>query len=186
MRLAEWAFDKVHVPIPRWVVGFFDPAQAYMERSTRRPPGGSRHRPARRVASYGPLTADGGLPRESEEWAPPVPPPEAKEWLRWLAHESAVRRGEILGSLAPALDGAVKELQEQGTTVIAIPPVALSARIVAFRWGDAVLEVDGRRGSGVGGTSGSRARIGRQKGEKQAEILKCYLADALADLAAGS
>lgn len=114
----------------------------------------------------------------------PAPPPEVPERKRRQVDERAVRREEVLASLGSFLDDAVKDLQERGTTVIAVPDAMLSARVVRFRWGDSVLEIDGRRGSGAGFEH--RARLGRQDAKKQAEILKRYLTDGLADLAADS
>jgi hypothetical protein len=84
------------------------------------------------------------------------------------------------------LDVAVAELQEQGTTVVAVPPGTLSARIVRFRWGDSVLEINGCLGSGQQITQGTRTRLGRQDPDSQAEILKRYLASAVADFAPGT
>lgn len=83
------------------------------------------------------------------------------------------------------LDDAARELQEHGTTVVAVPPGTLSARMVRFRWGDSVLEVNGRLGSGLQVTQGTRTRLRRQDPERQAETLKHYLASAVADLATG-
>lgn len=181
MRLPEWAVDRIRLPVPRWVVGAFDPAQAYMERSSRRPPLGRHHRPFRGGASYAPLTSDGRLPREWERSAPAPQLPDVKEEFRRHAHDRAARATEIFASLGPLLDAAVEELQSQGTTIIAVPPAVLSARIIKFRSGDSVLAIDGRRGP-AGMTSGKRTRLGRQGAEEQAEILKRYLGTSLAEL----
>lgn len=177
---------RVHLPVPRWIVGFFDPAQAYMERSRWRPPGWQRRRrrPARGGTGYAPLTSGGRPRRRSEAREPFVPPPEIQERLRRRVHEHSARRDEILDSLGPVLDDAVRELQEQGTTVVALPLGTLSARIVRFRWGDSVLEINRRPGTGLQVTGGSRTRLGRQDPERRAETLKHYLAGAVADLAA--
>lgn len=113
---------------------------------------------------------------------PPVPPPQLEERNRQQSAERALRREQLLGSIGRVLDDAVKELQQQGTTVISMPPATLSARVVRFHWGDSVLEIDGRSGNGAGVTTGSRTRLGRQDEETQAEILKRYLASALTDL----
>jgi NAD(P)-dependent dehydrogenase (short-subunit alcohol dehydrogenase family) len=84
------------------------------------------------------------------------------------------------------LDAAVRELQEQGTTVVAVRPGTLSARIVRFRWGDSVLEINRHPGTSPQVTGGTRTRLGRQDPERQAETLKHYLASAVADLVAGT
>lgn len=183
MRLPERAVNRVHVPVPRWIVGFFDPAQAYMERSRRRPPSARhRRRPARGWAAYAPLTANGRLTPTWAKSVPIVPPPEVQERLRRRANEHAVRRDELLASLGAPLDHAARQLYEQGTTVIAAPAGTLSARMIRFRWGDRVLEIDLRGGSSAEVTAGSRTRLTRQQAKDQPEVLKRYLADALADL----
>ena len=110
-------------------------------------------------------------------------PPENQERLRRRVHKHSVQRDEVLASLGPVLDDAVRELQEQGATAIAVPVGTLSARIVRFRWGDSVLEIN-MRGTGLQVTGGSRTRLGRQDPEKRAETLKHYLAGAVADLTA--
>jgi hypothetical protein len=187
VRLPEWAVDRVRLPVPRWVVRVFEPAQAYMERSKRRAPGSEpRHRPSRGVTSYAPLTSDGRLPQGWEKAARQPLPPEVKERIRRRADERAARTAEIFDSLGPLLDAAVEELQSRGTTIITVPPVVLFARIVKFRRGASVLEIDGRGEPGAGVTSGKRTRLRPQGAEEQAEILKRYIGDMLAGLTAGT
>lgn len=90
-------------------------------------------------------------------------------------------------SLGAVLGVAVQELQEQGTTVVSCPPAVLSARIVRFRGGDSVLEIDGRKATGAGVTSSSRTRLGRRESKDQeAETVRHHLAHALADLTAST
>ncbi len=113
----------------------------------------------------------------------PGPFSEVHQQARRRAHEHAVRTEELLASLGPVLDGAVNELQERGTTVVEVPPAVIRARIVRLRRGDSVLEIAGSNRPGVEVTTGNRARLGRQEEEEQqAEVLKRYLAHALADL----
>jgi|GEM_PF-5171535 len=100
--------------------------------------------------------------------------------LRLRSAEHAARTRDVLDSFGPILDHAVRELQEQNTTIVAIPPAVLSARIVRFRRGDSVLEIDIRKDTGAGVTSGSRSRLGRQGKEDEGETVKRYLANALA------
>lgn len=186
VRRPEWAVDRLHLPVPGWIVGVFDPAQVYLERSRPRPPGGKhRRRPPRGLASYAPLTSDGRLPREWDKSVTALPPPEIEGRLRRLADERAARAAEVLAAQGLVLDAAVQELLDHGTTVIAIPPAVLSARIVSFRWGDSVLEIDVCSGANTGVTSGSRTRLGRQGAGEQAGILRRYLGHQLAGLAAG-
>lgn len=118
---------------------------------------------------------------------PSAPISEVQERLRRRAEARAVRAGELVRSLGAVLDVAVQELQEQGTTVISLPPAVLSARIVRCRWGDGVLEVDGRKGTGAGATKGSRTRLGRrQTKDQEAETVSRYLSHVLADLTAST
>lgn len=90
----------------------------------------------------------------------------------------------------PALETGVHELLEQGRTGVGTPLGTLSARIVRFRWGDSVPEIEGtrrteeeidvgvRRGQGI--TMTNRVRLPRAA--ERSDTLTQYLVSALADL----
>jgi len=97
-------------------------------------------------------------------------------------HTPLFHLSEVAATVMGTLDSAARELQKQGATVIGTPADTLSACIIRFRWDDSVLEIDLRRGSSTQVYTRSRARLDRQQAKDRSEILKRYLAYALAEL----
>jgi hypothetical protein len=177
------------VRLPRWLVGVIDPAQRYMERSSARRRT-RRWRRRRATSAYAPLSAGR---RRSERRAPASasgPPPDDE--LRRRVESREARLDAAMGTFGPLLEAAARDLLERGAAEVHTPSATLSARIVRFRWGDSVLEIEGRRekearsGEGFrlaqGFVTSHRARLSRT-GERE-DVLVRYLVGVLADVVA--
>lgn len=178
------------VQLPAWFVGVVDPAEAYLQKRSGRPP--TPRRPGTGAASYSPLTSaeDGAATGTSSIPAAPAAPPDAwrtephrRDWTATL--------DRVLRDHRQVLDAAARQVDTDGEAHLDTPTAEVSARVVRFRWGDSVLEVEGRRRSpeaGTGATDRVTGRVGVSNRARVprngmgAEVAVRYLAGVLADL----
>lgn len=170
--------------LPRWLVAMIDPAQGYMERNSPR-----RHRrhPPMGVASYGPLSTD---PRRKPPDAEFAPLRDRDRMRRQNVRERNARLDALMETYRAAFESGTQELLERGRTVMSTPLGTFSARIVRFRWGDSVLEIERsvrtekeidvgvRLGQGVSMTN----RVRLPRAAERADVLTQYLVGAFAEL----
>lgn len=147
------------VRLPTFLVGVVDPAQAYLQkRSGRRP---ARRRSSTGAATYAPLTRadDGAVTAPASVPAAPVVPPDARTTeAHSRARTAALDR--VLQDHRQLLDAVARRLDATGEAHLDTPSAEVRARVVRFRWGDSVLEVEGRRRPPEGGAwaaAGTRA-----------------------------
>jgi hypothetical protein len=125
----------------------------------------------------------------------PALAPDADQCLADRHRERAATLDRVMRDYGPLLQRAARDVETKGEAQLAVPTVEISARIIRFRWGDSVFEIDGHRrltksttatgdrlSSGVG--MRTRARVPRRGvGEG---VAMSYLAGILADLGACS
>ncbi len=173
--------------LPGWLVGIIDPAQRYMDRSSGRR---RTRRPPRGTASYGPLTAEPGRNVGTAAPARPADPLPASP--RPPAGDRHNRIDTLIDTFRPLLEAGASELLDRGQATVRTPSATLSARIIGFRWGDRVLEIEGPGPGASEGRCGGDVRPGPRcrtlvrarlvpAGER-VDVLVRYLAFALADL----
>jgi hypothetical protein len=155
-----------------------------MERNSPR-----RHRrhPPRGVASYGRLSTDPSRTPSDATFAPP------RDWDRMRQRNVEERNAHLdalMETYRPELESGAQALLDRGRTVMSTPLGTVSARIVRFRWGDSVLEIERARRTekeidvgvrlGQGVTMTNRVRLPRAA--ERADVLTQYLVSAFAEL----
>jgi hypothetical protein len=169
------------VNIPSWLVGVFDPAHAYMERTNKASGRGrlsrQRHERGRQPASEAFLIglpgAPGG-PREATDDELRLFRAQSEDYeRRWEA-----RLSEIEVRYNSFLRNKAWELIVTRVATLRLTTGDMRARIIRFRWGALVLEIT--RPDGV-----SRNRLSKRQA-RDVSVLVTYLALALAqDQSAG-
>jgi hypothetical protein len=171
------------VLIPSWLVGVFDPAHAYIERSSkargRGCPSRQQHESGRSSASEAVLVGPAG--------APAAPRKATADELRLLHAPSdsedvdgrwEARLSEIEVLYSSFLRTKTEELIATGVAMLQLSSGDMRARIIRFRWGALVLEI-----TRPGGTS--RNRLSKPQA-RDVSAVATYLALALAhDQSAG-
>jgi len=166
------------VHIPSWLVGVFDPAHAYMERTSkaRGRPHRQRHGRGWQLASeaflIGPAGAPGG-PREATAEELRLFRAQSEDYERREARlsEIEVRYNSFLRTKA-------RELIATSVATLRLTTGDIRARIIRFRWGALVLEITQPGGM-------SRNRLSKPQA-RDVSVLATYLALALAkDQSAG-
>jgi hypothetical protein len=163
------------VNIPSWLVGVFDPAHAYMERTSkargRGRPSRQQHERGRPSASeaflIGPAGAPGGPGEASADQLRLFRAESEDDDRRWEA-----RLSEIGARYNSFLRTKAEELVATSVATLRLTTGDVRARIIRFRWGALVLEIT--RPGGM-----SRNRLSKRQA-RDVSVLATYLALALA------
>jgi hypothetical protein len=171
------------VLIPSWLVGVFDPAHAYMERTSK---ARGRGRPSRQQQERGRPSA-GESVLVGPVAAPAAPREAIADGLRLFRAQSdsedvdrrwEARLSEIEVLYSSFLRTTAEELFASDVATLRLTSGDMRARIIRFRWGALVLEI-----TRPGGTS--RNRLSKRQA-RDVSVLATYLALALAqDQSAG-
>jgi hypothetical protein len=165
------------VLIPSWLVGVFDPAHAYMERTSK---ARGRGRPSRQQHEHGGPSASEAV-LVGTAGAPDAPREATADELRPFRAQSdsedvdrrwEARLSEIEVLYSSFLRTKAEELIAAGVATLQLSRGEMRARIIRFRWGALVLEI-----TRPGGTS--RNRLSKPQA-RDVSVLATYLALALA------
>ncbi|WP_392466416.1 hypothetical protein ACF3NS_12540 [Arsenicicoccus cauae] len=168
--------------LPEWLVWWaLPPAERYLRRrSPMAPMVPTSGELQRGSASYVPLTERPLTEDELARWQAenPMPEPDEEELERgWREQDAAVERW------SPRARACAEQVVRTGQgSVDDVPGVVLEARLVRFRWGSSVVEVDARALDGPAQSS-SASVVGRDAGPEVVDEVALQVAGALAQVA---